>query len=122
MCSDWIVIQRFTHSQTLRLHYNKQCFINKQSMGQQQQRQIAISPRSRQRSFYLILDFIRVSLTPSNVPTNFCWNNQNKFGEKCKKVISDPKTGCHFPGSRSFEVKFRDKVPLTPNKVPTKFR
>ena len=28
-------------------------------------------------------------LTPRNVPTKFCWNNRNRFGEKCKNVISD---------------------------------
>ena len=33
-----------------------------------------------------------------------------------KNVISDPKNGCHFQRSRSFEVKFTDKVPLTSSK------
>ena len=28
-----------------------------------------------------------VLLSPSNVPTTFYWNNQNRFGEKCKIVI-----------------------------------
>ena len=42
--------------------------------------------------------------------------------KKCKNVISDPENGCHFPRLRVFEVKFMDKVPLTPNNVPTKFR
>ena len=50
---------------------------------------------------------------PSNVPTKFHWNNQNRFGEKCKNVISETKNDCHFPRSRSLEVKFADKVLLT---------
>ena len=29
----------------------------------------------------------KASLTPSNIPTKLCWNNQNRFGEKCKNVI-----------------------------------
>ena len=53
----------------------------------------------------------KLPLTPSNVPTKFCCNNQTRFGKKCKHIISDPKKGHHFP--RSFEVKFADKVPLT---------
>ena len=32
----------------------------------------------------------KVPLTPSNVPSKFDWNNQNRFGKKCKTVISDP--------------------------------
>ena len=59
-----------------------------------------------------------VPLTPSNAPTKFRWNNKNRFGEKCKNVISNPKTGRYFPRSRLFE----DKVPLILSKVPTKFR
>ena len=42
--------------------------------------------------------------------------------KKCKNAISDPKNGCHFPRSRLFEIKFVDKVPLTPGNVTTKFR
>ena len=61
-----------------------------------------------------------VTLTPSNVPTKFCFNNQNTLGEKYKNVISDPKNGHHFP-LRWFKVKFADKVPLMPIKVPMKF-
>ena len=30
-----------------------------------------------------------------------------------KNVISDPQNGRHFPRTRSFEVKFKDNVPLT---------
>ena len=63
----------------------------------------------------------KVPLTPSNVPTKFCWNNQKRLGEKCKNVISDFKNGCHFPWSRSFEVKFADMVPLSSSNVSTKF-
>ena len=47
----------------------------------------------------------KVHLNPSNVPTKFHWNNQNKFGENCEKnVISDLKNDHHFPRSRSCEV------------------
>ena len=60
-------------------------------------------------------------LTTGNLPTNFCWNNQNRFGKMCKNVISDSKNGCHFPRSKSFEVKFAKKVPFTPINVPTMF-
>ena len=68
-------------------------------------------PRSRSRS--LGVKFMdKVPLTPINVPTKFHLNNQNTLGEKCKNVISDHKTGCLFPRSRSFEVKFEDKVAL----------
>ena len=58
----------------------------------------------------------KVSLTPSNVPTKFCRNNQNRVEEKCKNAIADPKNGNHFPRS-----KFVDKVLVTPNNVTTKF-
>ena len=37
--------------------------------------------------------------------------------EKCN---FRPENGRHFPGSKSFEVKFADKVPINPNNVPTK--
>ena len=47
----------------------------------------------------------KVPLTPGNVPTKFRSNKLNTFGEKCTNIISDPKNGRHFPGSRSFEVK-----------------
>ena len=58
----------------------------------------------------------------ANVATKFSFNNQKIFGEKCKNVISDTKNGRHFPRSRSFEVKFADRVPLTSSNAPTKFR
>ena len=48
-------------------------------------------------------------------------NNQNTVGGKCKNAISDPKNGRHFKRSRSFKVKFADKVPITPGNVLTKF-
>ena len=48
-------------------------------------------------------------------------HTQNRFREKCKTVTSDLKTGCHFPRSRSFELKLMGKVPLTPSDVSTKF-
>ena len=59
--------------------------------------------------------------SPQTFNNKFRWNNQNRFGEKCKNVSSDPENGCHFIRSRSFEVKFADKVPLSPSNVPTKF-
>ena len=39
------------------------------------------------------------------------------FEKSAKNVISDPKNGCHFPRSRSFDVKFTDKVSFTPSNV-----
>ena len=62
----------------------------------------------------------KVALTPGNVLTKFC-KKENIFGEECKNVISDPKNGCQFPRSRTFEPKFTDKLPLTPSNVPNKF-
>ena len=41
--------------------------------------------------------------------------------KSAKKIISDPYNSRHLPRSRSFEVKFTDKVPLTPSNIPTKF-
>ena len=38
-----------------------------------------------------------------------------------KNMISGPKNVCHYPRSRSFAVKFADKVPLTLSNVPAKF-
>ena len=74
----------------------------------------------RSRSFEV--KFVdKVPLTPSNVPTTFRGDNQNKFGEKCESVILDSKNGRHSPRSRPFKVKFPDKVPLTPINVPTTF-
>ena len=61
-------------------------------------------------------------LTFSNVPIKFRGKNQNRFGEKSKNVITDPKNCHHFLRSRSFEVKFADKMPLTPSNIPTTFR
>ena len=79
----------------------------------------AVSTRSR--SF--VVKFVdKVPLTDSNVLTKFHWNNQNRFGEKCKNVISNPKIGRHFPRSGSLEVKFVDMMLLTPSNVPAKFR
>ena len=46
-------------------------------------------PFPRSRSFEVIFPD-KVSLTPSNIPAKFRWNNQNRFGAKCKNVISDP--------------------------------
>ena len=39
-----------------------------------------------------------------------------------KNVNSGPKNGPYFPRSRSFEVKFTDKVLLNPSNVSTKLR
>ena len=44
----------------------------------------------------------KVLLTPSNVPTKFHLNNQNRLGENCKILISDPKNGRHFPKSQCY--------------------
>ena len=43
--------------------------------------------------------------------------------EKVQKnnMISGPENGRHYPWSRSFEVKFADKVLLTTSNVPAKF-
>ena len=60
----------------------------------------------------------KVALMPSNIPTEFRSNKHNRFGKKCKTVISDPKNGHYYPRSKSFEVKFVGKVPLTPSNVP----
>ena len=56
----------------------------------------------------------------SNVSTKFRCNNQNIW-RKVQNVISYPETRRHFPSSRSFDVKFADKLPLNPSNVPTKF-
>ena len=64
----------------------------------------------------------KVPLILNNVPTKLRWNNQNRVGEKCQNAISDLKNAHHFPRSRSFEVKFADKLTLTPSNFPTKFR
>ena len=42
--------------------------------------------------------------------------------KSAKNVISDPKNGCDFPRSESFEVKFTDMVSLINGNVLTKFR
>ena len=54
-----------------------------------------------------------VPLTPSNVPTKFRSDRHNRFGKKYTNVISDLKNGHYYTRSRSFEVKFAGKVPLT---------
>ena len=66
---------------------------------------------------------IKVLLTPSNVPTMFRWNNQNRFREKCKMQFQRLK----WPPFTKVKVAeailiFADKVPLTPSSFPTKFR
>ena len=66
-----------------------------------------------------LIRHLTMSLTPNNVPTKFHLNNPNRFGEKCKNGISDPKNGHHFP--KSFEVNFADKVPLTNSNAPIEF-
>ena len=55
----------------------------------------------------------RCHSTPSNVPTKFCWNNQNRIGEKCKNTISDPKNGRHFPRSLPLEMSLPTSVAIT---------
>ena len=49
---------------------------------------IATTSQGTGRSEVKFVD--KVPLTPSNAPTKFRWNNQNKFREKCKKAILDP--------------------------------
>ena len=67
----------------------------------------------------------KVPLTPSIVPAKFHCNTQNRVGEMCTNVISDPENGRNFLRSMSFEVKcaelnLTDKVPLTPTNDKSK--
>ena len=51
-------------------------------------------------------------LTPSNVPTKFHWNNQNRFGEKCKNAISHPKMATIPRGQYRLKSNSRTRYPL----------
>ena len=46
-----------------------------------------------------------VPLTPSNVPTNCRWNNQNRFEEKCKMFFQTPKMAAIFQDQGRFHGK-----------------
>ena len=54
---------------------------------------------------------------PSNVSTKFHWGNQNRFGEKWKKVIFSVKYGHHFVESLAIWPKFHTALQDDPRYV-----
>ena len=99
----------------------------------------------RPRSFKVQF-MVKVPLTPSNAPAKFCSNNKDRFGEKCKNLISglkmatisrgqvrlrsNSRTRCllHLAMSHQFSSQkgclrsnSQKKVPHTHSNVSTKF-
>ena len=80
----------------MTLKLQKNCFKKVQKCNFFSFKMAAISSMST--SFEVIFPD-HVFLIPSNVPTTFRWNDQDRFGEKCKKVIFYMQIGHHFAGS-----------------------